>query len=183
MLVLLMQASLAGENLRVGHLSPGMSKAEVVAALGEPSSCTDYSPHAYVVFSEQPLFAQEQIWNYEGAEGASHLLFRGERLRMVRAQTLQWQGRTYKAEAWPVIQAAVKAESQGLTLELNRSPMIAGFVFSNLDVREQQQRRQRFNLVADKHHFDSRGEIFRGRPGQVCQTCRQLAPKLKKVKD
>ena len=178
LLILLRQAALAQENLQVGHLAPGMTKTQVIAALGQPSSRTPYSPHAYIVFSEQPLFAQEQSWYYESSEGPSHLLFQGDRLRMVRAQTLQWQGRSYPTEAWPSLKAEVEARSRGLTVGLNRAPVIAGYVFSNLNDREQNQRRKRFSLIADKHHFDSKGEIFQGKPGQVCQTCRQLKDKL-----
>lgn len=179
-LILLLHSAQARESLRVGHLWPGMTKAEVVAVLGQPAGRTPYSAHAYVVFSSQPLFAQEQSWYYEGPDGASHLLFRGERLRMVRAQTLQWQGRSFQAAEWPRIKAGVEAESRGLTVGLNRTPIVAGFFLSNLNAQEQQERLERFNLVGDKHHFDARGEIFRGKPGQVCRTCRQLGPKLKK---
>ena len=178
-LVLVVQSALARQPVEVGHVWPGMSQSEVLAALGQPASRTSFSQHAYVVFSEQPLFAEEQSWYYEGAEGESHLLFRGGRLRMVRALTLQWQGQAYRGEAWPRIKAGVKAEARGLTLELNRAPIIAGFVFSDFDAREQQQRRQRFSLVSEKHHLDARGDIYRGKPGQVCRTCRELAAKLR----
>ena len=151
-----------------------MTKAQVLEKLGRPASVTHYSPHAYLVDSRHPLFAYEQVWFYREPEGEVYLLFQGNRLRQAHAHSLQWRGQSYLGETWSSIKSQVLPRYPGKTIGYSQIPVIQGFYYSDLDPRERQKRSAEFERVGGKHHFDARGDIYRGEPGQICQTCRKL---------
>ena len=171
--ILCVQAA-ACQELLVGKAAPGMTKIQVLQKLGKPASVRRYSPHAYLVDSRPPLFPYEESWFYQEPEGGVYLLFQGNLLRQAHAQSLQWRGRTYSGETWPSIERQVLPRYPGKTIGFSRIPVIRGFYYSNLDARERQKRSAEFERVGGKHHFDARGDIYRGAPGQICQTCREL---------
>lgn len=173
LLLFLLAPSVAQEQMGVDQLSPGMLMKNVLAVKGEPDGRSVYSRHAYVVYSSQPLFQDEESWIFERAEGKTVLLFKKGVLRSVRGTSLQWRGKSYSGEEWAGISSRVKADCAGLSVGYNEAPKIKGFYVSDLSPSEQEMRTRQFDRTSGRHHFDARGDIFQGKPGQTCQTCRE----------
>lgn len=162
----------AQEKVSVDGLTLGMRSEAVAEVKGEPDTHSRYSPHAYVVYSSQPLFSDEEAWTFQSPKGETVLLFKSGVLRSVRGPSLEWQGQSYQDVDWPKVASTLETAFPNLSIGYTEVPKVRGFYLSDLSAAEHELRMKRYDRVSGKHHFDTKGDIFRGQKGQTCQTCK-----------
>ena len=173
-LLLLTSFTWAQEKVSVDSLTLGMRAEAVAGVKGMPDQRYEYSPHAYVVYSFQALFTDEEAWVFRGSKGETVLLFKSGLLRSIRGPSLEWQGRSYREGDWPKVASTLQTTFPNLSMGYNEVPKVRGFYLSDLSSAQLEARKAEFARVSSRHHFDAKGDIYQGKKGQTCQTCKMM---------